>query len=271
MTTAQPLQRTVGELLREWREHRRLSQLELALQADISTRHLSFVETGRSVPSRDMVLRLADQLDVPLRERNLLLLSAGFAPVYAETAFDSPRLSAVRAAIKQLLAGHEPYPAVVVDRHWDVLEANASVGLFTAQVGPELLTPPFNALRLSLHPHGLAPNIVNLGEWRAHLLGRLRRQIALTADRQAEALYAELLAYPCEQAEPPIAMHGASDVVVTLRLRHAQGELALFSIVASFGTPIDITVAELAIEAFYPADAETAVVLRAFAGPPASS
>jgi transcriptional regulator with XRE-family HTH domain len=268
---AQTLQHTVGELLREWREHRRLSQLELALQAEVSTRHLSFVETGRSVPSRDMVLRLAEQLEVPLRERNLLLLTAGFAPVYSETAFDSPRMTNIRAAIKQMLAGHEPYPAIVVDRHWDVVEANASVALFTASVEPELLTPPLNALRVSLHPRGMAPNILNLAEWRAHLLGRLRRQIALTTDRDAEALYAELRAYPCDQPEPPIAMHGASDVVVPLRLRHGDIELTFFSIVASFGTPIDITVAELAIEAFYPADAETAAVLRAFAGPPASS
>jgi transcriptional regulator with XRE-family HTH domain len=267
----QPLQHTVGELLREWREHRRLSQLELALQAEVSTRHLSFVETGRSVPSRDMVLRLAEQLEVPLRERNLLLLTAGFAPVYSETAFDSPRMTNIRAAIKQMLAGHEPYPAIVVDRHWDVVEANASVALFTASVEPELLTPPLNALRVSLHPRGMAPNILNLAEWRAHLLGRLRRQIALTTDRDAEALYAELRAYPCDQPEPPIAMHGASDVVVPLRLRHGDIELTFFSIVASFGTPIDITVAELAIESFYPADAQTAGVLRGLASPAATS
>jgi transcriptional regulator with XRE-family HTH domain len=266
MTTVQPLQRSVGDLLRQWREHRRLSQLELALQADVSTRHLSFVETGRSVPSRDMVLRLAEQLEVPLRERNLLLLTAGFAPVYSETPFESPRMDGIRAAIQQILAGHDPYPAVVVDRHWNVVEANASVALFTANVEPELLAPPLNALRVSLHPGGMAPNIINLGEWRAHLLGRLRRQIALTSDREVEALYAELRGYPCDQPEPPVAIHAGADVVVPLRLRYNGRELAFFSMVASFGTPIDITVAELAIESFYPADAQTAAALRAFGG-----
>jgi transcriptional regulator with XRE-family HTH domain len=263
MTTAQPLQRTVGELLRQWREQRRLSQLELALQAEVSTRHLSFVETGRSAPSRDMVLRLAEQLDVPLRDRNLLLLTAGFAPVYTESAFDSPRMTAVRVAIQQVLAGHEPYPALVVDRHWNLVDANASVALFTEQIAQEMLVPPLNVLRLSLHPRAMAPFIVNLGEWRAHLLGRLRRQIALTSDREIEELYAELRSYPCDQPDPPVALHGTGDVVVPLRVRYRERELAFFGIVASFGTPIDITVAELAIESFYPADAETADVLRA--------
>jgi len=262
MTTAQPLQRSVGELLRQWRGQRRLSQLELALQAEVSTRHLSFVETGRAAPSRDLILRLADQLDVPLRERNLLLLRAGFAPVYTETAFDSSRMTVVRAAIRQVLAGHEPYPAAVVDRHWNLIDANASVSLFTEHIAQELLAPPVNVLRLSLHPAGMAPWIVELGAWRAHLLGRLRRQIALTADPDVEALYAELRSYPCDQPDPPVALHGSGDVVVPLRIRHHDRELAFFSIVASFGTPIDITVAELAIESFYPADAETAAVLH---------
>jgi hypothetical protein len=161
-----------------------------------------------------------------------------------------------------VLAGHEPYPAIVVDRQWNVVEANASVSLFTALASQELLTPPLNALRVSLHPNGMAPYIVNLGEWRAHLLGRLRRQIALTSDRDVEALYAELLTYPCDQAEQPVAAHGSDDVVVPLRLRLDGRELAFFSLVASFGTPVDITVAELAIESFYPADAATAAVLR---------
>jgi len=262
MTSAQPLQRGVGELLRQWREQRRLSQLELALQAEISTRHLSFVETGRAAPSREMVLRLADQLDIPLRERNLLLLAAGFAPGYAESAFDSPRLTAVRAAIKQVLTGHEPYPAVVVDRHWNLIDANASVSLFTEPIAQELLAPPVNVLRLSLHPAGMAPHIVNLGEWRAHLLLRLRRQLALNADPEVEALYAELRSYPCEQSDPPVALHGSSDVVVPLRIRQGDRELAFFGIVASFGTPIDITVEELAIESFYPADAQTAAAMH---------
>jgi transcriptional regulator with XRE-family HTH domain len=264
MTTemaAAPFQRPVGALMRQWRERRRLSQLDLAMQADISTRHLSFVETGRSTPSREMVLHLAEQLDVPLRERNGLLVAAGYAPVYAETALDDPQLAAVRAAVRQVLTGHEPYPAVVVDRRWTLVDANAGVALLTEGVAPELLAPPANALRISLHPDGMAPRIVNLGEWRAHLLGRLRRQAAHTADPALVQLYDELRAYPCDQPEPEVEVPGPGDIVVPLRLRHAGGELAFFSTVATFGTPLDITVAELAIEAFFPADPATAAVL----------
>ena len=222
-------QRPVGELLRQWREHRRLSQLALALDAEISTRHLSFVETGRAQPSREMVLRLAEQLDVPLRERNGLLLAAGYAPVYAESGLDAAPMAAVREAIRQLLTAHEPYPAVVVDRRWGLVHANASVALFTSDVRPDLLEAPVNVLRLSLHPEGMAPRIVNLGEWRAHLLGRLRRQIAATADPGLAALYDELRAYPCEQPEPEIELPGPGDVVIPLRIRHAGAELAFFT------------------------------------------
>lgn len=253
-------QRPVGELLRQWREQRRLSQLELALQAEISTRHLSFVETSRSKPSRDMVIHLAEQLDLPLRERNHLLLAAGYAPVYSETALDSPQLSAVRAAVRQVLTGHEPYPAVVVDRGWNLVDANASVALFTDGVAEELLAPPTNVLRVSLHPDGMASRIVNLGEWRAHLLGQLRRQVALTADPALAALYDELRAYPCDQPEPELS--GPGDIVVPLRIRHGDRELAFFSTIATFGTPLDVTVAELAIESFFPADPDTASFLR---------
>ena len=263
MTTAPYSQRPVGELLHQWREHRRLSQLELALQAEISTRHLSFVETGRSRPSRAMVVHLAEQLDLPLRERNHLLLAAGYAPLYSETALDSPPLAAVRAALRQVLTGHEPYPAVVVDRGWNLVDANTSVALLTAGVPRELLAPPTNVLRVSLHPDGMAPRIVNLGEWRAHLLGRLRRQIALTADPDLTALYDELRAYPCDQLEPEVELPGK--VVVPLRIRYGERELALFSTVTAFGTPLDITVAELAIESFFPADSDTGAVLRALA------
>ena len=262
MTSAQDSPRPVGALLRQWREHRRLSQLALALQAEVSTRHLSFVETGRARPSRDMVLHLADQLDVPLRERNQLLLAAGYAPVYVETALDAAPMTAVRAAIRQILTGHEPYPAVVVDRAWTLVDANASVAVFTEGVAPALLVPPANALRISLHPAGMAPRIANLGEWRAHLLGRLRRHVALTTAPELAALYDELRAYPCDQAEPEIERPGPGDVVVPLRLRDGDRELALFSTVATFGTPLDVTVAELAIEAFFPADAATAAALR---------
>lgn len=258
-----PAQRPVGELLRAWRERRRLSQLELALDAEISTRHLSFVETGRATPSREMILRLAEQLDVPLRERNTLLLAAGYAPVYSEVPLDAPELAAVRAAVRQVLAGHEPYPAIVVDRRWCLVDANASVALFTEGLPPALLAPPANVLRASLHPEGLARRIVNLGEWRAHLLGRLRRQIGLTADVELAALHEELRGYPCGQPEPDLELPGPGHVAVPLRLRHDGRELAFISLVAAFGTPVDITVAELAIESFFPADAETATFLRA--------
>ena len=262
LARAQRLQRPVGELLRQWREHRRMSQMELSLQAEISTRHLSFLETSRSLPSREMVLRLAEPLDLPLRERNHLLLAAGYAPVYTETALDSPQMSAVYAAVRQVLAAHEPYPAVVVDRGWNLVDANASIALFMDGVAQELLTPPINALRISLHPAGLAPRIVNLGEWRAHLLGRLRRQIALTADPALADLNDELRAYPCDQPEPAVELPGPGDIVVPLRIRHDDYVLTFLSTVATFGTPLDITVAELAIESFFPADPETAAILR---------
>jgi transcriptional regulator with XRE-family HTH domain len=260
--TTQGRQQPVGELLRQWRERRRLSQMELALQTDISTRHLSFVETSRSKPSRAMVLRLAEQLELPLRERNHLLLAAGYAPVYSETALDNPHLSAVRAAVRQLLTGHEPYPAVVVDRGWNLVDANASVALLTEGVAPELLASPANVLRVSLHPDGMASRIINLGEWRAHLLGRLRREVALTANAALAALYDELRAYPCDQPVPESEIPGPGDIVVPLRIRHGDRELAFFSTVATFGTPLDVTVAELTIESFFPADAETASILH---------
>jgi transcriptional regulator with XRE-family HTH domain len=260
--TTQGRQQPVGELLRQWRERRRLSQMELALQTEISTRHLSFVETSRSKPSRAMVLRLAEQLELPLRERNHLLLAAGYAPVYSETALDNPHLSAVRAAVRQLLTGHEPYPAVVVDRGWNLVDANASVALLTEGVAPELLASPANVLRVSLHPDGMASRIINLGEWRAHLLGRLRREVALTANAALAALYDELRAYPCDQPVPESEIPGPGDIVVPLRIRHGDRELAFFSTVATFGTPLDVTVAELTIESFFPADAETASILH---------
>jgi transcriptional regulator with XRE-family HTH domain len=258
----QTLQRPVGEMLREWRESRRLSQLEFSLQAQVSSRHLSFVETGRSHPSREMLLHLTEQLEVPLRERNHLLLAAGYAPAYAETPLDSARLETVRAAIRQVLAGHEPYPAIVVDRTWNLVDANASVALFIEGVAQEALTPRMNCMRLSLHPQGLAPRIVNLGEWRAHLLGRLRRHVAHTADPAIIALYDEMERYPCDQPEPEVELPGPGDIFAPLRIRHEGRELSFFSTVATFGAALDITVAELSIESFYPADAETADVLR---------
>jgi transcriptional regulator with XRE-family HTH domain len=263
MTTAEHVApRSVGELLRSWRERRRLSQMDLALDAEISTRHLSFVETGRSAPSRDMVLRLADQLDVPLRERNQLLLAGGYAPVYSQATLDAPEMAEVRAAVRQVLTGHEPYPAAAVDRHWNLVEANSGITLMTADVDAELLEPPPNAMRLALHPGGLAPRIANLGEWRAHLLTRLRRQVALTADPVLADLLDEVRAYPSDADEPDVEIPAAGEVFVPLRLRHGDAELAFFSTVTTFGTPLDVTVAELAIESFFPADESTAAALR---------
>lgn len=252
----------MGELLRRWRGQRRLSQFALALESGISARHLSFVENGRSEPSRETILRLAEELDLPLRERNHLLLAAGYAPVYSEADLDSPEMSAVRGAVRQVLTGHEPYPAVVVDRNWNLVDANAGVALLTEGVAEDLLAPPANVLRISLHPDGMAPRIANLGEWRAHLLGRLRRQVSLTAEPELVRLLAELRTYPCEQPEPEIEIPGPGDIVVPLRIRNEGRELAFFSTVATFGTPLDVTVAELAIESFFPADPETASVLR---------
>ena len=252
-------QRPVGQLLREWRDRRRISQLDLAISADISTRHLSFVETCRSRPSRDMFLRLGEHLDVPLRERNRLLLAAGYAPAYTENALPDPQMSAVRQAVRQLLAGHEPYPAAVVDRNWDLVDANAGVGLFVAGIAPELTA---NVLRATLHPEGMAPHIRNLGEWRAHLLGRLRRQVGQTADAGLAELLDELRGYPCDQPVPEVEVPGPGDIFVPLRFRHDGTDLTFFSTVATFGTPLDVTVAELMIESFFPADPATAAYLR---------
>jgi transcriptional regulator with XRE-family HTH domain len=254
---------TVGELLREWRERRRLSQLELSIQADVSTRHLSFVETGRSKPTSEMILRLAEQLDVPLRERNRLLLAGGYAPHYSSSSLDAPELDAVRAALRRVLDAHLPYPAVVVNRWWELLDANAMLGPLTDGVSADLLAPPVNVLRLSLHPDGMAPRIANLAEWRAHLLSRLAHQARATADDRLADLHAELCRYPGPTAGRP----SRSDVVVPMRYRLGDAELSFFSMTAVVGTPLDITVEELAIEAFYPADEDTAQVLRALARP----
>jgi transcriptional regulator with XRE-family HTH domain len=260
VTTATTAPRPFGDLLRQWRERRRLSQLELSVHAEVSTRHLSFVETGRSAPSREMVLVLAEHLEVPLRERNRLLLAAGYAPVFGETPLDAPELTAVRGAVRLLLAAHEPYPAVVVDRGWHLVDANASLALLTDLVSPALLAPPANVLRVTLHPDGLSRHIANLPEWRTHLLARLRRQVEVTGDPDLAALLSELRAYPGGDAGPEQPTHG--EIVVPLRLRTPAGELSFLSTIAAFGTPLDVTVAELSIESFYPADAATAAALR---------
>lgn len=255
-----------GDYLRTWRQRRRMSQLALALEAEISQRHLSFIESGRSAPSREMLLHLAERLDVPLRERNTMLLAAGFAPVYAERTLEDPAMVAARGAIELVLKGHEPFPALAIDRHWNLVAANAALGPMLAGVADRsLLEPPINVLRLSLHPEGLAPRIANLGEWRAHLLDRLRRQIAVTSDPVLADLLRELSAYPVDDtlaalhAGPPTD-HGG--VLVPLELVTDAGLLSLISTTMVFGTPRDITLSELALEAFFPANAETAAVMR---------
>jgi transcriptional regulator with XRE-family HTH domain len=247
-----------GDLLREWRQRRRLSQLDLAIAANVSSRHLSFVETGRARPSSEMILHLAEHLDVPLRDRNALLLAGGFAPAYPERGLAAPELKAIQRALRRVLKGHEPYPAAVVNRWWELVDANSGIALFTRHVAREdLLEPPVNVLRLSLHPDGMAPRIANLPEWRAHLLTRLHRQAQATGDPRLAALHDELGAYPGGEGEPP----KPADVAVPLRYRGDDGELSFVSITAVIGTPMDVTVEELAIESFYPADDQTAAAL----------
>lgn len=249
----------VGAHLRGWRERRRLSQLELALDAGISARHLSFLETGRSRPSREMVLRLAERLDVPLRERNELLVAAGFAPVFNERRLDDPQLEAARRAVDLVLQGHEPFPALAIDRHWTLVTMNAAVPPMLAGVDPALLAPPVNVLRLSLHPAGLAPRIANLAQWGEHLFERLRRQIEVTADQKLLELLEELREYPLpDSSRPSVRPADYAGVAVPFRIRTDGGELAFLGTTTVFGTPLDITLSELAIEAFFPADEATA-------------
>jgi transcriptional regulator with XRE-family HTH domain len=266
MSAAGARRQSVGTLLRDWRRRRRLSQFDLALEADVSARHLSYVETGRARPSAEMVLHLAEVLDVPLRERNRLLLAAGHAPAFGAHELDEPEMEPVRAALDRVLAGHEPYPALVVDRHWGMVAANRPVALLTAGAAAHLLEPPVNVLRLSLHPEGVAPRIANLAEWRAHLLDRLGRQAVVSGDPALAALHEELAALPAPApAAGAAADLDAGTVAVPLRLRHDGGELAFISTVTTFGTALDVTVAELAIEAFFPGDAATAEAVRAAA------
>ncbi len=257
-----------GTHLRHWRQHRRLSQLDLANEAQVSTRHLSYVETGRAEPSREMVLRLAERLDVPLRERNALLVAAGYAPMYRQRSLDDPALAAARRAVDLVLKGHEPFPALAVDRHWNLVAHNALVPLLMAGAAPELVKPPVNVLRLSLHPDGLASRIANLAQWRAHLLERLQQQIAATGDAGLAALHDELAAYPAPNVghDAPAAGGELAGVVVPFQLVTPQGVLSLISTTTIFGTPVDVTLQELAVESFFPADAQTAAALSALAG-----
>jgi transcriptional regulator with XRE-family HTH domain len=256
----------VGDHLREWRQRRRLSQMDLALDAEISTRHLSFLETGRAQPSRDMVLRLADQLEIPLRERNVILVAAGFAPVFPQRSLDDPALAAARRAVDIILTGHEPHPALAVDRQWNLISANRMIAPLMAGADPELLKPPLNVLRLSFHPKGLAPQIANLHEWRAHILERLRREVELTADPQLNALLTELKAYPIGDGQ---AVRKVGDeyggVAIPFQLNTPNGQLSFFTTTTVFGTPVDVTLQELTLETFFPADAATAQAMQALA------
>ena len=254
MQTAQP----VGTLLREWRQRRRLTQLELALEAELSARHLSFIETGRSLPSREMLLHLSEELEIPLRERNALLVAAGFAPMYRERALDDAALAAARAAIDVVLEAQKPFPAFALDRHWNIVATNHALPELFEGVASHLVQPPINALRVSLHPEGVAPRIANLPEWRAHLLARLRRQVAASADPVLAALLEEAAAYPGGESGPTVE----HSVLVPLVVRTARGTLSFFSTTTVFGTPVDVTLAEIAIELFFAADAATVAAVR---------
>ncbi|MFZ5731598.1 MAG: helix-turn-helix domain-containing protein [Pseudomonadota bacterium] len=270
MSTAQVLARPVsapvniGDHLREWRQRRHLSQMDLANDAEISTRHLSFIETGRAAPSRDMVMRLAERLDVPLRERNVLLVAAGFAPAFPQRPLDDPALKAVRDAVQVVLKGHEPYPALAVDRHWNLMAANAMVAPMLAGVSPKLLTPPVNVMRLAFHPEGLAPITVNLAEWCGHLLERLRRQIDATADVQLIKLYEELKGYPIP-ARTARDRRPMESVAIPFQINFNGAVLSFISTTMVFGTPVDITLSEMALETFFPADEATAAAMREIA------
>jgi transcriptional regulator with XRE-family HTH domain len=272
LTMHSGMTRPIGDLLREWRERRRLSQLALALDAEVSTRHLSFLETGRARPSREMLLRLTERLEVPLRERNTMLLAAGFAPAYPERDLDDPALGVARAAVDRVLAGHEPFPALAVDRYWTLVATNRVVPVLLTGVAAHLLQPPMNVLRLSLHPDGLAARIANLPEWRAHLLARLSRQVELTADPRLSDLLQELREYASDRdtrdADQPDSDRNQVSVAVPLRLHTEHGTLSLLSTTMVFGTPVDVTLSELAIEAFFPADTATADLLQRIAPSP---
>lgn len=255
---------SIGVLVRSWREQRRLSQLDLAVEAEISQKHLSFIESGRASPSREMVITLAEHLDVPLRERNTMLLAAGFAPIYRDRPMDDPAMVRAGAAVEQVLRAHEPYPALAVDRKWTLVSTNSAVAPLLVGADPELTKPPINVIRLSLHPRGLAPLIVNLREWRAHLIERLRRQHRITRDANIDALIKEAASYA---SFTKISMEKDSvidpdAIAVPFKLRTHDGVLSFLSAVTVFGTAVDITLSELTLETFFPADEATAVALR---------
>lgn len=257
---------TLGGLLRDWRRRRRMSQLDLACDAEISTKHLSFLETGRSRPSRTMLLHLSECLDVPLRDRNVMLTAAGYAPVFRERDFNEPALDLVRRNIEVVLAAHDPNPAMAVDRHWVMLAANQAVAHLAAGAEPMLLRPPVNMLRLCLHPAGLASRIVNLTQWRAHIIARLRRQIDVSGDGVLVDLLEEIRDYPCLRTAGSRTVDDDRDMIATpFRLATIDGVLSFLSTTTLFGTPVDITLSELAIETFLPADPHTAEIMRSVA------
>ncbi|MER6976688.1 helix-turn-helix domain-containing protein [Streptomyces carpinensis] len=263
MVTTEP----VGSLVRRWREQRRRSQLDVALAANLSTRHLSYIETGRATPSRNMIERLCEELDVPLRERNSLYLAAGFAPVHRERSLDD--LGAARSAVAAVLAGHEPNPALAVNARWDLLTANAAAMVFLADLPPALCRPPINVLRATLHPEGLSRRIRNLGQWRSHVLRRVRRQLSRGAVEGLAALLAEIESYPVP--EDHTDQEGVGDLVVPMLLSTDHGDLSLLYTTTVFGFPRDVTLDEIAIETFFPADAATAELLRVMSPAPAGS
>ncbi|WP_328382960.1 helix-turn-helix transcriptional regulator [Streptomyces sp. NBC_00400] len=253
----------VGSLLREWRDRRRISQLELALRADSSARHISFIETGRSRPSQEMVLRLAEHLDVPVRERNALLIAAGYAPTFPETPLDDPSMAALRSGLERLLTGYEPFPALVVDGTYHVQAANRGVTVLLDGIAPALLQPPLNSMRLTMHPDGLAPRIRNYREWRSHLLAQMERQLALMRSPRLRALYDEVSAYPLPPGGREKAAFGEhAPFALPMMLEHDNTVLSFISTIATFNTPMDVTVSELAVETLLPADPETAAYLR---------
>ncbi|WP_049575047.1 helix-turn-helix domain-containing protein [Nonomuraea sp. SBT364] len=252
----------VGALLREWRQRRRLSQLDLANLADTSARHLSYLENGRARPSRKMLLRLSAALEVPLRERNTLLLAADYAPAYRESSLDDGYMASIRSALETMLAAHEPYPAVVIDRLWNVVQGNRAMDVLMSGIPPHLLKPQPNVFRLVLHPDGLAARLANLGEVRELFLERLSHQVNATGDAELRTLHEEVARYPVPEGEDEVSRHRPSPIQVPLRIRTPFGELAMFSTMATFGAPADVTLSELAIELFYPLDDFTAAALR---------
>jgi transcriptional regulator with XRE-family HTH domain len=266
--TASATRAGVGELMKEWRSRRRRSQLDLSLEVGVSTRHLSFVETGRARPSPELVLAVAEHLEVPLRDRNTMLLAAGYAPRFHQRPIDDPALAEVRSAIQTLLGAHDPYPGVAIDRQWNVVLANTAASALLAGVPAAVLDPRPNVFRICLHPDGLAARTINFADWSAYLLRQIRRTIALTGDAALVELEAELRSYPNLTDLPPTVEGDERDMELLVPLRLRTGatdgdiELSLFTTLTTFGTPRDITLEEVSVELFFPADAATEAALR---------